>query len=150
MFQQGSRKIAVAVVVAACVSSLGGYSIGFHHGQRSRDQQVASLQRLADLWHNIREADNTKWSVNRAMEAQMPMDEFEAKIGQVVKVDPRKLPKGDENMTHVFKDEKTGRIFYLRFADNRLMGYHSGYGFGEVGEFLDLGRHDHSPLTTNH
>jgi hypothetical protein len=149
MFRQ-TWQIVLAVAVVICATGLGGYVSGFNQGQHSRDQQVTSLQRLADLWRKIRDADNTKWSVSRAMEQQMQMKEFQAKIGQVTSVDPTQLPVNDKNMTHIFKDEATGRIFYLRFADNRLVGFHSGYGFAEAGEFLDLERNAPYPRTTTH
>lgn len=69
--------------------------------------------------------------VQMALFAGLTLRECERSFGPLTELSPGADPK-HADMTHALFHEKSQRTFYLRFADGKLMGFHSGQGLGEV------------------
>ena len=90
-------------------------------------------------WKMIYKAESAKQSVVMAFRDNMSIAEFENKFcaaqpvsGVGVSGELRELIGSDDKHTHVFTDKRTGRVFRLRFENEKLVGYPSGYGLGEA------------------
>ena len=111
----------------------------YHLGQRSQRPYIAGMAEQVENWKMIYKAESAKQSVVMAFRDNMSIAEFENKFcaaqpvsGVGVSGELRELIGSDDKHTHVFTDKRTGRVFRLRFENEKLVGYHSGYGLGEA------------------
>jgi len=109
------------------VFGAGTAAIGYHMGQASMNPHLAAMQNQIDSWKMIRKSDQALSEVKIAMRENMSLEKFKLEFGQVEKIDETELPEGITDKTHRYADAETKRVFYLKFGDEGLLGYKSGY-----------------------
>jgi len=116
----------VITVAAAMALMLTAYK-AHQNGQRLANFRERDLKREA-AYELGREVNSR---VITAFKAQLSIDAFAEEFGVLTELTDTTDPKYAE-MTHTFFHDGSQRLFYLRFVNDRLMGFKSHHGSGDV------------------
>lgn len=116
----------ILTVAVAITLTLTAYK-AHQNAQRLANFRERDLKREA-AYELGREVDSR---VKTAFKAQLSIDAFAEEFGVLTELTDATDPKYAE-MTHSFFHDGSQRLFYLRFVNDRLMGFKSHHGSGDV------------------
>jgi hypothetical protein len=116
----------VLAVLAALVLGLTARKAEQNAMRRARfHERDVKLKATAELGQEVNRR------VQMAFMAGVTFDRFSKEFGAPVELKDARDPRYAD-MTHSLFHEKSQRTYYLRFADGKLMGFRSNYGFDDI------------------
>ena len=128
----GTRLPTFLIIGLLGVFGAGSAAIGYHMGQASMNPHLAAMQNQIESWKMIRRSDQALSEIKIAMRSNMSLEKFELEFGKVEPIAESDLPENITDKTHRYADAETKRVFYLKFGDEGLLGYKSGYSLNEA------------------
>ena len=135
MKKETGNQIVVAVVVLLVVA-VCAFALGKRAGAKQESWRAAVAAHHAAVNHCRALGDEANRRVTMAWRARMPTSEFEEHFGELVPVGQRGFPDAKDDTTHVYTHGPSHRVFYLRFAEGRLVGHSSSHGADDIQPYL--------------
>ena len=130
-------KVSIALLMLATFA--GSMFFAYSLGQRSQKPYIEGMAAQVENWKMIYRAESAKQAIVTAFRDNMSLVDFQKRFctdepvsGVGFSGELRELSESGDKYTHLYTDKETGREFQLRFENQQLVGYHSGYGLGEA------------------
>jgi hypothetical protein len=134
--KKGTGNQIVVGVVVLFVVAVCGFALGKRAGAKRQSWRAAVAAQHAVVSHCRALGDEANRRVKMAWRARMPISEFEEHFGTLAPVDQGDFPEANDDTTHVYTHAPSHRVFYLRFAEGRLVGHRSSHGADDIQPYL--------------
>ena len=127
-----NRSSAILLTGAFVTVAVCAYFFGKHVGTKQQAWRSAVEAHHVAVEHCQALGKEVNNQLRMARRARMPLAQFKEEFGEPVAVSRGEFPEAAEDDTHVFTHEASHRVFYLRFADDVLVGYHGSHGADDI------------------
>lgn len=122
-------QLARAVVLTLVTALVLGLTA--HKAEQNAMRRAHYHERDVKLKATCEFGEEVNRRVQMAFMAGVTFDKFSNEFGAPVELEEARDPK-HADMTHSLLHEKSQRTYYLRFADGKLMGFRSNYGYDDI------------------
>jgi len=126
------RQHIFATLVIVLSVGICAFLLGKRVGARQLEWRAAVAAHHAAVDHCQALGKEVNKRLKSACEARIALADFEEHFGKAVLLDQATFPEANDGDTHVFVHEPSHRVFYLRFENSVLAGYHGSHGADDI------------------